>query len=127
VNLFPPKGENMSKAVAVQIEGKTLLVETDDTVTVPARQVHESVSGKRIPEGAQEVASVNDLKQNFADVNDVIVAWCNNLYSAAEKIQTPERFTIEFGVKLAGETGVPMLTKASGEASFKVTVEWKKR
>jgi hypothetical protein len=116
----------MSKAVAVQIEGKTLLVETDDTITVPAGQVRESARGKRIPESAREMASINDLRQNFADVNDVIVAWCNNLYSAAEKIQTPERFVIEFGVKLAGEAGVPMLTKASGEASFKVTVEWKK-
>ena len=116
----------MSKAVAVQIDGKTLLVETDDNVTVPAREVRESVGGKRIPEGAREVASINDLRQNFADVNDVIVAWCNNLYSAAQKIQAPERFAIEFGVKLAGEAGVPMLTKASGEASFKVTVEWKK-
>jgi hypothetical protein len=116
----------MSKAVAVQIEGRTLLVETDDTVTIPAGQVRESVRGKRNPEGAREVASINDLKQNFADVNDVIVAWCNNLYSAAERIQTPERFAIEFGVKLVGEAGVPMLTKVSGEASFKVTVEWKK-
>ena len=116
----------MSKAVPVQIDGKTLLVETDDTVVVPTREVPESVRGKRIPEGAREVASISDLKQNFAEVNDVIVAWCNNLYNAAQKIQAPERFAIEFGIKLAGEAGVPMLTKASGEASFKVTVEWKK-
>lgn len=116
----------MSRAVAVQIEGKTLLVETDDTVIVPAGQVPESVTGKRIPEGAREVASINDLTRNLADVNDVIVTCCNNLYSVVGRIQAPERFAVEFGVKLVGEAGVPMLTKASGEASFKVTVEWKK-
>jgi Trypsin-co-occurring domain 1 len=116
----------MSKAIAVQIGGQTLLVETDETVDAPTIPIRKGKASKRIPKGAKEVVSIDHIKRNFADVKDVIVACCNNLYSAVEKIPAPERFAIEFGVKLAGETGVPMLTKASGEANFKVTVEWKK-
>ena len=116
----------MSKAVAVQIEGKTLLVETDDTVEVVTVQVSEAEGDEDVPEWARKVVSIDDIKRSYADVKDLIVACCNNLYSAVEKIPAPERFAIEFGVKLAGEKGVPLLTKASGEASFKVSVEWKK-
>ena len=116
----------MPKAIAVQIEGQTLLIETDETVDIPAAQLPEVISERRIPEGAREVVSIDDIRRNFGDVKDVIVACCNNLYGAVEKNPAPDKFAIEFGVKLAGETGVPMLTKASGEANFKVTVEWKK-
>ena len=115
----------MSKAIAVKIGEQTILVETDETVDIPASQVSETVAERRLPEGAREVVSIDDVKRNFADVKDVIVACCKNLYSAVESIPAPQRFAIEFGVKLAGEKGIPLLTKASGEANFKVTVEWK--
>ena len=116
----------MSKAVAVQIGEQTFLVETDENVNVSASQVRELDPDTLIPPDARKVVSIDDIKRNFSDVKEVIVACCNNLYSAVEKIPAPERFAVEFGVKLAGETGVPFLTKASGEANFKVTVEWKR-
>jgi hypothetical protein len=118
----------MTKAIAVHIGEQTLLVETDETVTIPAYLVPDVATGRRIPEGAQEVVSINDIKRNVADVKDrhYSVLCCNNLHSAVENIPAPERFAMEFGVKLAGETGVPLLTEASGEANFKVMVEWKK-
>lgn len=124
----------MSKAVVVSMGGQTLLVETDDTVEVPARVIVEAPAGadsgdgtdRPLPEGAREVRVIEGIERSFADVKDVIVACCNNLHNAVNSIPRPEKFAIEFGVKLAGETGVPMLTKASGEANFKITVEWKK-
>lgn len=119
----------MSKAVAVSMGGQTLLVETDDAVEVPARVIVEApagADGADLPEGAREVGAIEEIERRFADVKEVIVACCNDLYDAVAAIPKPEKFAIEFGVKLAGETGVPMLTKASGEANFKITVEWKK-
>lgn len=119
----------MSKVVAVQSEGQVFLVETDETVEMPAHQPAPPLkinSDIYIPRGAQEVVSVKDIKRDLGEVKDVIVACCNNLYSAVASIPTPQKFAVEFGIKLAGETGVPLLTKASGEANFKVTVEWSK-
>jgi hypothetical protein len=116
----------MSKVVAVQMGTTTLLVETDETIKMPAGQVVVAASDSRRPDGAQEVVSIEEIERSFGDVKDVIIACCNNLYRAVDSIPKPERFAIEFGVKLAGEAGIPMLTKASGEANFKITVEWKK-
>lgn len=123
----------MAKAVEVRVGERTFLAETDDTVQLPAglveasaREVSAAGPDRRLPDGAQEVVSREDIEQKFADVKQVIISCCNSLHDAVASIPRPEKFAIEFGVKLAGETGVPMLTKASGEANFKITVEWKK-
>ena len=119
----------MSKAVAVRSGGLALLVETDDDVELPVYQVpdrKDEDSDIFIPKGVQEVVSVADIKRDLGEVKDAIVACCNSLHSAILSIPAPQKFGIEFGIKLAGEKGVPLLTKASGEANFKITVEWSK-
>jgi len=118
----------MSKAIVVKSGAQAFLVETDDDVELPVHQVPapKDDSDIFIPKGAEEVVSIKDITKNLGDVKDVIVACCNDLYKAVASIPAPQKFAIEFGVKLAGEAGVPMLTKASGEANFKVTVEWTK-
>lgn len=124
----------MSKAVQVRMGERTFLAETDNTVEMPtglvveatARQVSGLSPDERLPDGAQEVVSREEIEQKFADVKQVIISCCNSLHDAVASIPRPEKFAIEFGIKLAGEYGVPMLTKASGEANFKITVEWKK-
>jgi len=89
----------------------TFLVETDELVDVP--------------EGLQPVVSTEQLEREFAEVQDLIVTCCNGLHKALTRIPRPESVGVEFGIKLAGEAGIPMLTKASGEANFKVTIAWK--
>lgn len=121
----------MAKAVQMKVGEQTFLVETDETVKVPEVTVvvpaeEDADATPRRPGTAREIVSRKDIEQNFADVKQVIISCCNSLYDAVNKIPSPEKFSIEFGVKLAGETGIPMLTKASGEANFKITVEWKK-
>lgn len=36
---------------------------------------------------------------------------------------TPEHFTVEFGVKLGGESGI-ILAKGTAEVNFKITMIW---
>lgn len=38
---------------------------------------------------------------------------------------SPESVTLEFGLQLGGEAGVPFITKGTVQANVKVTVEWK--
>lgn len=124
----------MSKAVPVRMGEMTFLVETDNAVEMPtglvveasAREVSRLSPDERLPDGAQEVVSREEIEQKFADVKQVIISCCKSLHDAVASIPRPEKFAIEFGIKLAGEYGVPMLTKASGEANFKIMVEWKK-
>ena len=117
----------MSEAIMMKAGEVTFLVETDESVKVPpSLKVARTTTVEGVPKGMEPVVDVGKLERDFAEVTDMIIACCSGLYDAIAKIPTPERVAVEFGIKLAGEAGVPMLTKASGEANFKVSIEWKK-
>ena len=116
----------MSKAILVKAEGISFLMETDDAVEVPVEfgcSPGSTLEG--VPGGMDAVASVGQLERQFAEVQNLILTCCNSLYESLSRLPHPERVAVEFGVKLGGEVGVPILAKASGEANFKVSVEWK--
>jgi hypothetical protein len=117
----------MTKAILMEAGGARILVESDESVSVPVGAGGDGGRDSRpgVAPGMDAVAGVGDLGRNFEEVQDLIVLCCNSLYAALSKMPHPDRVAVEFGVKLAGEAGVPMLTKASGEANFKVAVEWK--
>lgn len=113
----------MSKAIPMVSGGVTFLVEADETVAVPKSHAPARPSG--VPAGMDAVADMGQMARQFADVQGLIVTCCNSLYEALARVPNPEKVEVEFGVKLGGEAGVPMLTKATGEANFRVVVEWK--
>jgi len=116
----------MAKAIKMTAGGQSFLVETDESVSVPTELQHLSrKSLEGVPPGMEAVVDIAKVGRQFAEVQDMILACCNGLYEALVRLPHPERVAVEFGVKLGGEAGVPMLTKASGEANFKVSVEWK--
>jgi hypothetical protein len=39
-------------------------------------------------------------------------------------ITAPESVTLEFGLQIGGEMGVPLITKGTAQANVKVTVTW---
>ena len=117
----------MSKAVPIVYGGKTFLIETDDTVQLPASMaISVTDSARGFPEGLQPVVNLDRIEREFGEVTELIVYCCNGLLEGIERLPRLEKVAVEFGIKLAGEAGFPMLTKASGEANFKISVEWKK-
>jgi hypothetical protein len=116
----------MSKAILMKADGVPFLVETDETVELPADTGRLAPGGLQgVPPGMDAVASVGDLERQFGEVQNLITSCCNSLYDSLSRLPHADKVAVEFGVKLGGEAGVPMLTKASGEANFKVLVEWK--
>jgi hypothetical protein len=115
----------MPKAVKMKAGAVTFLAEIDESVEIPGQIITpEPLQG--VPEGLQPVVDLARVERQFTEVRDLIVACCNGLFDAISSIPNPEKVAIEFGIKLAGEAGIPMLTKASGEANFKISIEWKK-
>jgi hypothetical protein len=118
----------MSKAVTVKSGRTSILIETDESVEVPPRLggvVAVSMPGG--PEGMDGAVDLAQVERQFSEIKDLITACCNSVFDAMDSIvDRPDKFAVEFGIKLAGAAGVPMLTKDSGEASFKVSIEWKK-
>ena len=107
----------MARAVILRVGQSEFLAETDDSVGLPANLdlgTDSAIPG--VPKGLQPVAKVGSLAADFDDVNRLIVSCCNQLFDAIAKIPEPEKVSVEFGL--------PMVVKATGEANFKVSVEW---
>ena len=72
-------------------------------------------------------AKTVDLADRLQDVGDKIGEVCTTLQTRAWqaiKGSKPDEFEIEFGVKLAGEAGIPLVSKGSAECNFKVKAKW---
>ena len=117
----------MAKAIVMKTGDLSFLVETDEEVEIPESfQVGVPVPVEGVPPGMEPTLNLKEVGRKFSEVQDLIIACCSGLLEAIDRIPPPEKVAVEFGIKLAGEGGLPMLTKASGEANFKVSLEWQK-
>lgn len=60
-------------------------------------------------------------------VASTIVEACSGVFERARaglEAAMPDELTVEFGVSLTGEGGIPFVGKASAESTFKVTAKW---
>jgi hypothetical protein len=112
-------GADMSKAIPMKIGTTVFLVEIDEVpVELPDLSTVEEATDY------DKVVALDTGIPSLDRVRDVIVESCRSLHEVITRIPKPEKIQIEFGVKVVGEAGIPMLTKASGEATIKVIVEW---
>ncbi|BDM83778.1 CU044_2847 family protein [Acaryochloris marina] len=63
--------------------------------------------------------------KNFQAMQGKICTYTAYTMNAFKEVATAnvDKVTLEFGVKVAGEGGVPYITKGSGECNLKITVE----
>jgi hypothetical protein len=116
----------MMKIVAMSIGGARVLVETDNEGIVVSsdEQVASHIQG--IPKDMTPVGATDALAVKFEEVQELIKICCLSLLDTIKEVNEPDSIGVEFGIKLSGEMGVPMISKASGEANFKISLEWKK-
>lgn len=111
----------MSKAIIVKAGEITFFAETDESIKVP---YVESFLG--MPEGMQPTVGTEKVVQELATVRNLIIACSDEVLKTINSMNPkPEKVAVEFGIKFAGEGGFPTLAKASGETSFKISIEWK--
>ena len=104
-------------------EQRNLVVEIDDNITVGISAETGSVKGLR--EGFSPTSAVDRAKEGLRDLQKLIVDAANTVAETlGEIVEEPTKVQLEFGVKFAGEGGIPALTKLSSEAALKVTIEW---
>ena len=108
------------RLLSAKVAGEVILFETDDALSVPM-EPHSDDDGE-----LKTVAGVEDIRNHFDKIKKAISVLATGIHDAIEGIPKASKVQVEFGIKLAGESGVPLLTKASGEASLKVQVEWTK-
>jgi hypothetical protein len=109
-----------TRAIELETENKTtFMIEIGD----PPEIVGEAFEGGTTVGGTAAEKAIANLKDIGAAIADVCQSIQEEVEEAMEEA-VPNELTLEFGVKLTGETGIPMLTKVSAEGTLKVTAKW---
>jgi hypothetical protein len=110
------RGGDVAMLVQVPVEdvegGAVVLVESDRDEIPGDLTLASPAPGQAAAKAAQSLsASLEQLEPVLRTVKDKLVA------------SAPEHFTVEFGVKLGGETGI-ILAKGTAEVNLKITMTW---
>ncbi|MFG6104908.1 CU044_2847 family protein [Leptothoe sp. EHU-05/26/07-4] len=109
----------MTQLAPIQLEdGTTIYIEADETVTAPPLPADHGPT--RTPKGPGEQAV-----RSFQAMQSTIRTYTAHTLNAFKDMATAnvDKVTLEFGIKVAGEGGVPYVTKGSAECNLKITVE----
>jgi hypothetical protein len=109
----------MTQLSPIQLDdGIIIYVETEDDVTAAPPPSTEGTA--RTAKGVAKSAL-----RNFQAMQGTIRAYTSYTLNAFKEMATAnvDKVTLEFGVKVAGEAGVPYITKGSGACNLKITVE----
>lgn len=105
----------MVAELKVPVEDGWLVVEVDDAdVPAPADGLALASRGGKIV--ATAAVSLEEALDRFQPTVKAVVERLRGV--------GPDEVTVEFGIKLGGETGV-MLAKGTAEVNFKVSLSWK--
>ncbi|MBD0345959.1 MAG: hypothetical protein ICV63_14280 [Coleofasciculus sp. Co-bin14] len=120
----------MTKLAPIELEDGTVIyieaTEDMDTLSVTAK---ESSEDEETEESLGEKGMSDDLQkqaiQSFQKIQTTIHAYTVYTLSAFKKvaIANVDKVTLEFGIELGGEAGVPYVTKGTAKSNLKITVE----
>ncbi len=119
----------MTKLTPIILENNTVIyIETTENVEAspvkpeePAEEEEETTTDYNLnPAQLQQ-----QLAQNFQDIQKTIRAYTLYTLNAFKKvaIANVDKVTLEFGIELGGEAGVPYVTKGTAKSNLKITVE----
>jgi len=99
--------------------GRTVLIQVaDEPEIINAKGTGGGAAGFSPQE---MLARLDDVSQTITDMSKALFDKVSSNFGK----NRPQEFAIEFGVTLGGEAGVPLVTKGTVEAAFKVTATWK--
>jgi hypothetical protein len=119
----------MTKLTPIQLDDNTIIyVEATEDVNVPlviteepTEEEEEALTDKGIsPETVRK-----QMVQNYQLVQSTIRAYTVYTLNAFRQlpISNINKVTLEFGIELGGEAGVPYVTKGTAKSNLKITVE----
>jgi len=119
----------MTKLTPIILEDNTVIyIETTENVEAPpvkpeepAEEEEETTTDYNLnPAQLQQ-----QLAQNFQDIQKTIRAYTLYTLNAFKKvaIANVDKVTLEFGIEVGGEAGVPYVTKGTAKSNLKITVE----
>ncbi|NBC14656.1 MAG: hypothetical protein GVY09_15240 [Gammaproteobacteria bacterium] len=107
----------MAKLIELELDqGRTVLVETDEEISVPRSAVGAM--------GYQRTGRDGAWRADLVRVQETLRGFVEGSVGALRDVDAElERVTLEFGVSLGGDAGVPYVTKGGTAGTLKVTVQ----
>ena len=81
--------------------------------------------GEEEEEAANEKGLREDFQKHIQDLQSTIFAYTNYSLAAFKKVAMAnvDKVTLEFGIEIGGETGIPYVTKGTAKSNLKIQVE----
>lgn len=112
-----------------------LLIDKDTVVYIEITEDVEATDGvtvlstSGVDEEEEEAANEKGLREDFQkhiqDLQSTIFAYTNYSLAAFKKVAMAnvDKVTLEFGIEIGGETGIPYVTKGTTKSNLKIQVE----
>ncbi|MBE9214526.1 hypothetical protein IQ247_17940 [Plectonema cf. radiosum LEGE 06105] len=118
----------MTKLTPIQLDDNTIIyIEASEDVNIPPVLTEEEEEEALDEKGMSPEAIRKQMVQNFQAIQSTIRAY--TIYTLNAFKQMPiananvDKVTLEFGIELGGEAGVPYVTKGTAKSNMKITVE----
>ena len=120
----------MAQLKPIQLDDETIIyievTEEVDVLEASDGEAADSQETKPVKRGRLNPAELQkQIIESFAPISQTIRAYTVYTLSAFKKvaIANVDKVTLEFGIELGGEAGVPYVTKGTAKSNLKITVE----
>jgi len=123
----------MPQLIPIKLDDQTIIyIEATDDVDIPDittepedEEEEEDEEENTVTKELQVAKAQRQMVQNFRAIQGTIRAYTIYTLSAFKKmaIANVNKVTLEFGIELGGEAGVPYVTKGTAKSNLKITVE----
>lgn len=127
----------MAQLVPIRLEdGTEIYIEATENVTAPAPTTATGDSEESLPmaqtrtakgffPGSARDAAQAQAMQSFKAIESTIRSYTNYTLGAFKGMASAkvDKVTLEFGLTVGGEAGVPYVTKGVAESNLRITVE----
>ena len=116
----------MTQLIPLRLDdGTVLYVEATENVEANTLEVIENEEEAAVTRGNSSVSHPQQVLQNFQAIEGTIRSYTTYTLNAFRHlaIANVDKVTLEFGIKVGGEAGIPYVTKGTAESNLKITVE----
>ena len=119
----------MSQLTPIKLDDGTIIyIEATEEVNAPALNEEEPAEGEEealVDKSGRLLESQKQMVQSFQAIEGTIRAYTIYTLNAFKKvaIANVDKVTLEFGIQIGGEAGIPYVTKGTAQSNLKITVE----
>jgi len=114
------------KLTPIRLDENTVIyIESTEAVEAPEQVVIISADGEEEEESATSKGIREDAQKHFQDLQSTILTYTSYTLAAFKKVAVAniDKVTLEFGVEIGGEVGIPYITKGTAKSNLKIQVE----